>query len=309
MKENLFLHCTDIEQSANVAKALASNVRLKILDIIKHKPLNISEIASQAGIPISTAAMHIKVLEEAGIVITQFMPGLRGSQRVCGLRISKVEFTIQNPESTSAGKNTYTESIPIGNYFECNISEPCGICSETTFLGTEDNIYGFYSTNRHTAQMLWFTKGYLEYRLSNYSLKKMKTIHSVEFSFEICSEAPGYNNNWKSDISISINNLDAGFFTSPGDFGGRRGKLNPDWWDDNMTQYGLLKTVLINNDGTFVDNVQISPYTLQDYRFKEGAYVSFKLGVKENARYVGGLNLFGEKFGDYAQNINFKVNY
>jgi predicted transcriptional regulator len=28
-----------------------------------------------------------------------------------------------------------------------------------------------------------------------------------------------------------------------------------------------------------------------------------KIGVKPDAKYVGGFNLFGEKFGDYPQSI------
>lgn len=309
MKEHLFLDFTDIEQSAIVAKALASDVRLRILDIIQEKPLNVSEIASKAAIPISTAALHIKILEEAGIVITQFMPGLRGSQRMCGLRVGKVEFTILNQEATPSSTNIITESIPIGNYFDCDITAPCGIVSDTAFLGSEDSPYGFYSPDKHTAQIIWFTKGYLEYRFSNYQLKKVKLIHSLSFSFEVCSEAPGYNNNWKSDISLWINHLDAGTFTSQGDFGGRKGKLNPDWWNDNMTQYGLLKTLLINDTGTFIDNNKASELTLADYNFKNNTFISFQIGVKENAKYLGGLNLFGNKFGDFPQNIVLEIQY
>ncbi|MDR0732140.1 MAG: hypothetical protein LBF63_10765 [Treponema sp.] len=32
-------------------------------------------------------------------------------------------------------------------------------------------------------------------------------------------------------------------------------------------------------------------------------FISFKIGIKEDAEYVGGLNLFGEHFGNYNQNI------
>jgi DNA topoisomerase-1 len=36
---------------------------------------------------------------------------------------------------------------------------------------------------------------------------------------------------------------------------------------------------------------------------KAGDYISFKIGVKEDAACVGGLNLFGECFGNYKQNL------
>lgn len=309
MKEHIELDFSEKEQISKVAKALSSSVRLEILDILREKPLNISEISEKMGIPISSTALHMKVLEDSGIVITQSMPGLRGSQRVCGLKINQVTMTLLNQQENISKDNIYTETMPIGNYFDCKITAPCGIASENTFLSSEDSVYGFYSPEKHTAQILWFTQGYLEYRFPNIQMQKLKHIKSLEFSMEICSEAPGYNNSWKSDITFWINGKEIGFFTSPGDYGGRRGKQTPQWWDNNMTQFGVLKSLSITEEGTFLDGEFFSPLTLSDFSLRDNPYISFKLGVKEDAHYVGGLNLFGEKFGDYAQNILMKIIY
>lgn len=309
MKEHIELDFSEKEQISKVAKALSSSVRLEILDILREKPLNISEISEKMGIPISSTALHMKVLEDSGIVITQSMPGLRGSQRVCGLKINQVTMTLLNQQENFPKDNIYTETMPIGNYFDCKITAPCGIASENTFLSSEDSVYGFYSPEKHTAQILWFTQGYLEYRFPNIQMQKLKHIKSLEFSMEICSEAPGYNNSWKSDITFWINGKEIGFFTSPGDYGGRRGKQTPQWWDNNMTQFGVLKSLSITEEGTFLDGEFFSPLTLSDFSLRDNPYISFKLGVKEDAHYVGGLNLFGEKFGDYAQNILMKIIY
>lgn len=309
MKEHIELDFSEKEQISKVAKALSSNVRLEILDILREKPLNISEISEKMGIPISSTALHIRVLEDSGIVITQSMPGLRGSQRVCGLKINQVTMTLLNQQENFPKDNIYTETMPIGNYFDCKITAPCGIASENTFLSSEDSVYGFYSPEKHTAQILWFTQGYLEYRFPNIQMQKLKHIKSLEFSMEICSEAPGYNNSWKSDITFWINGKEIGFFTSPRDYGGRKGKQTPQWWDNNMTQFGVLKSLSITEEGTFLDGEFFSPLTLSDFSLRDNPYISFKLGVKEDAHYVGGLNLFGEKFGDYAQNILMKIIY
>lgn len=309
MKEHIELDFSEKEQISKVAKALSSSVRLEILDILREKPLNISEISEKMGIPISSTALHMKVLEDSGIVITQSMPGLRGSQRVCGLKINQVTMTLLNQQGNFPNDNIYTETMPIGNYFDCKITAPCGIASENTFLSSEDSVYGFYSPDKHTAQILWFTQGYLEYRFPNIQMQKLKHIKSLEFSMELCSEAPGYNNSWKSDITFWINEREIGFFTSPGDYGGRRGKQTPQWWDNNMTQFGILKSLSITENGTFLDGEFFSPLTLSDFSLRDNPYISFKLGVKEDAHYVGGLNLFGEKFGDYAQNILMKIIY
>ncbi|MDR1900761.1 MAG: hypothetical protein LBQ88_00565 [Treponema sp.] len=34
-----------------------------------------------------------------------------------------------------------------------------------------------------------------------------------------------------------------------------------------------------------------------------GDYISFKIGVQESSEYVGGINIFGEHFGNFKQNI------
>lgn len=309
MKEQIELDFSEKDNISKVAKALSSNVRLDILEHLKERPLNISEISECMEIPISSAALHMKVLEDAGIVITQSMPGLRGSQRVCALKTDRVSMLLMDPGERFSKDNVYTEHMPIGNYFDCEITAPCGISSEKNLLASEDSVYGFYSPEKNSAQILWFTQGYLEYRFPNLQMQKLRRVKSLEFSFEICSEAPGYNNFWKSDISLWINNIEIGFFTSPGDFGGRHGKLSPAWWDDNMTQFGVLKSLTITEEGTFLDGERLSPLALNDFCLRDKPYISFKIGVKEDAHYVGGLNLFGEKFGDYPQDILMKITY
>lgn len=309
MKEQIEYDFSDCEMIAKTSKALSSPVRIHILNIIKEKPMNMSEISEKIHAPISSTAMHIRVLEEAGFVITQSLPGVRGSQRVCALKAGQLTIHIVDEVESMPENNFYIESMPIGNYFDCDITPPCGIASENNFLSSEDSVYGFYSPERHTAQLLWFSKGYLEYRFSSLQLKKLKKIKSLEFSFEICSEAPGYDNTWKSDITFSINHIPAGIYTSPGDFGGRHGKLSPEWWDDNMTQFGSLKTLQITDEGTYMDGSPISDYTIEDYHLTDLPYISLKIEVREDAYYVGGLNLFGEKFGDYKQNIIMRIVY
>ena len=38
-------------------------------------------------------------------------------------------------------------------------------------------------------------------------------------------------------------------------------------------------------------------------------FVSFQIGVKPTAKNVGGISIFGRKFGNYAQNIMIAVDY
>lgn len=89
------------------------------------------------------------------------------------------------------------------------------------------------------AQILWGSCGYVEYRFPN-RLPKNKTLQSISFTVEICSEAANYRENWKSEITLWINEIECGTFLSPGDFGARRGRYTPKIWASGSTQYGLL---------------------------------------------------------------------
>lgn len=65
-------------------------------------------------------------------------------------------------------------------------------------------------------------KGFLEYKVPNI-LPKHKQCKQLSLSMELCSEAPGYNENYPSDIYLSINDRSCGHYHSTGDFGARRG--------------------------------------------------------------------------------------
>ena len=41
-------------------------------------------------------------------------------------------------------------------------------------------------------------------------------IESLELSMEMCSEAPNYDHNWPSNISVWVNGVEIGMWTSPG---------------------------------------------------------------------------------------------
>ena len=120
---------------------------------------------------------------------------------------------------------------------------------------------------------------------------------------ELCSETSTYNNHWESDITFWINGVELCTYRSPGDFGGRRGMNNPDWWQDFMTQYGQLVTVSVTADGVTLNNVRVTDCTLEQLKLDEGDFFELKIGVKENAKAKGGFNLFGKGFGDYKQDI------
>lgn len=71
----------------------------------------------------------------------------------------------------------------------------------------------------------------------------------------------------------------------------------------------MLINLTINNNGTYINGDKVSDITLNDIKPTQHTDLKFRIGIKDNARYIGGINLFGKNFGDYNQGINFIVNY
>jgi predicted transcriptional regulator len=304
MKNRINLDLYQPEKSASIFRALSSPIRLNMIKALVEKSagLNISELAEEFSLPLSSAALHVKILEEAGIIFTEEKPGLRGAQKICAILAEDVYLNIYHHEKKERLSKDIVYRMPLGNYFDCSATKPCGLAGRNTYIGIEDSENAFYSVNRIHAQIVWFTTGFLEYRFPNHLLKP-ENLLELGFSFEACSEAPGYDNDWPSDITLWINNTEVFTFRSAGDYGGSRGIYNPDWWPDSATQYGELHRLEITDQGCFGDNRKTTDYNLESLRLCEGDYISFRIGVKEDAEYAGGINIFGEHFGNYRQGI------
>ena len=108
---------------------------------------------------------------------------------------------------------------------------------------------------------------------------------------------------------MSINGIEAGTWTSPSDFGGVRGRLTPEWWPNEQTQYGVLKCWKITHDGTYIDETKLSDIGLSQVNLRTNPHICMRLEVKENACHVGGLNIFGKRFGNYGQDIVMRTRY
>jgi len=304
MEKNNKLNFANIKEITAVGKALSSETRIEVLKLLAREPLNVNEIAERLNIPASSAAMHVRVLEEAKIIRTELKPGIRGSMKVCIKQIDEISLQLLQEKK----ENVEVISMPIGNYVDYEVYPTCGIVSEKGHIDEEDEPRCFYNSDRTEAKLLWFGKGYVEYRFSNARIQN-ENVKSVSISVELCSEAADYNLDTASDITLWINGIDAGTWNCPSDFGGRKGKLNPDWWPDKNTQYGKLKVWKINSTGTYINQEKVSDIPLKEYSVTANPYISIRIGIKENAVNVGGVNIFGDCFGDYPQNILMKFKY
>ncbi|MBP1756493.1 MAG: transcriptional regulator [Firmicutes bacterium] len=304
MIQTIKLNLDDVEHLATISKALSSETRVELLRLLRHKDLNVNEIAELLDIPASSSAAHVKVLEEAGMIKTSLQPGIRGSMKLCRIVLDHIYMEMNTTKNLEQDEEII--KMPIGSFIDYSITPTCGMASVKGPIGTEDDPRCFYLPERMEAQLIWLGKGYIEYRFPTNGVTGKK-IQSLSLSMELCSEDHEYNMDYPSDITLWVNGLEVGTWTSQSDYGGRRGELNPDWWPDKNTQYGNLKTWSIVEHGCFLDDEKTANTGLSEFDLSEKDYISVRIGIKEDAEHQGGMNLFGESFGDYPQNIVMKI--
>ena len=71
----------------------------------------------------------------------------------------------------------------------------------------------------------------------------------------------------------------------------------------------LYLKIGVTKYGSFIDETKASDTNIDQLALNDFDYIKFKIGIKEDAKNQGGLNLFGERFGDYPQNIVMTVYY
>ena len=307
-----------------VAKALSSPVRLQILQLLAQRDCNIGQITTELGLSQSNVTQQIAALESVGLVSCRKERGNKGQQKICRLLAHSVLLNLFSPEVLPSHEPFIEESMPIGLCTDVWIEGPCGLAGEAALLGQLDEPSLFFRPQRSQAQLLWFTKGWIEYRFplpvgrvpreqgygGRPAPEELKKIEAIEFRAELCSEFPGYNEDWPSDITLWFNGLEIATWTSPGDMGGRRGSLTPHWWEDHATQYGLLTIWRIDTAGSQLNGKPIeNAPSLADLDLTLHTGLAVRLGIKTDSPNQGGLNLFGGKFGDYAQDLVLRFYY
>lgn len=285
-------------------EALASEVRLSILDLLAAKTMNVKDLAASLGLSSAIITMHIRKLEAAGLVATRMVRKDGGTHKMCELSEERIK--IELPRLTTALKS-HEISVPVGHYTSFDAYPTCGIATKEKVIGQFDDPRFFLEPERMNAGILWFGYGYVEYKIPNYLLPGQRPV-ALEIALELGSEAPGTNEHWPSDISFELNGMSIGTWTSPGDFGQARGRYSPEWWPSWVNQYGLLKLIRIQENGAFLDGQPLSDISLSDILPDRNGW-TFRIAVKEDAEHVGGLTLYGSGFGNYNQDILFKIIY
>ena len=302
------LHVKNLDEGLEIFKALGSELRINIIKLLQENhEMNMNELATSLGITNGALTSHIKKLEESGIIQVMTERGSHGNQKVCKVAVDKIVVDVESEENEE-DQNIYNTEVKVGHYSDYEVYPTCGLATSQAIVGEVDDPRYFSHPDRINAGILWFTKGYIEYIIPNL-LPSATKIDQITVSLEISSEAPGINNDWPSDISILLNDVKIGTWTSPGDYGDVQGIFTPDWWFPNWNQYGLLKMIVINKKGTFVDGLKVSDVTINEFNLDYKSTVRFKFEIEEDAKNVGGITIFGSEFGNYNQDIKVRIAY
>lgn len=300
------LHIKSLDEGLEIFKALGSNIRVEIIKILRENSgMSMNDLATRLNITNGALTGHIKKLESCGLISIASETAGHGNSKICSVHLDKILIDLDAPEDD---KNVYLTELKVGHYSNYEVYPTCGLSTSEAIIGEVDDTRYFAHPDRYNADIIWFTKGFVEYIIPNFIPFSQK-IDKITISAELGSEAPSVNDVWPSDISFYINDVCLGSWTSPGDFGDPRGIFNPDWWFPNWNQYGILKLLVVNRRGTFIDGLQISDVTIQDLNLTDKSTIRFRLAVNEDAQHVGGLTIYGKNFGNYNQDINVRINY
>lgn len=303
------LYCKSLSEAEPVFKALSAPMRLRIMELIyENDNLSMNDLAEKLGLTNSAISLHVSKLIEAGLVRIQTSSGKRGVMKLVRPAFSKLIVDMEAGESIKQ-RPFYQDALRIGHFTAIDPHPTCGLATSDSIIGELDDPKVFSYPERFDADILWIGYGFVTYNLPN-RLKAGQTISELQISFEISSECPGINEDYPSDIYFEINGIPLGKWISPGDYGARAGMLCPSWWSEHLNQYGLLKTLVINREGTFMDGTSmLSNVTLEQLHLDYNSTIQFTLSVPSDTTNCGGMTLFGDTFGDYNQSILVKTFY
>ena len=182
--KSVMLYIKSLEQAVPVFKALGSELRVRLIQILlEHQEMNMNELASSLGITNGALTSHVKKLEEAGILAILPEHSGHGNQKVCRINVDKILVDVAT-NNESPAENSYSIDIPIGNYFNYSVFPTCGLSTTDSLIGEVDDPRYFAHPNHVDARILWFGRGFIDYRIPN-MLPPGQKIDRLTLSFEI----------------------------------------------------------------------------------------------------------------------------
>jgi len=324
---------------AQVVKALSSEVRLRILNLLDEREMNIQMLEERLHLSKTAVINHVNVLEEAGFISTRYVPGTVGNQKMCTKLYDRLIFNF-TPQCDSNERHPYYETeIKPGNFFDFQIYPPCGLADERHIILRWDDPDVFYDPERIKASLIWCSYGYVEYRIPlNIPFGDLGQLH-MAILLEIGAQGglvweKGEERTYRDELALppSVDRMQIRDGTSDITFwlGGMElgtvtvsehsryqhgGRYTPKWW--RGSGYGQMLSIDISKNGVTIDGQYTSALTFEQVLTANGLdrtnltaregipsqYLSFRVGIKPDAKNISGFNIFGKGFGNYSGDI------
>lgn len=323
-----------------VVKALSSDIRLRILDLLDEQEMNIQMLEEKLQLSKTAVVNHLNTLEEAGFITTRYVPGSVGNQKMCTKVYDRLIFNFTPQRENGERRQYYEVEVSPGNYFDFQIYPPCGLADEGHIIHKWDDPAAFFAAERVRAQIAWCSFGYLEYRFPLNIPFEDLGLTSVNVSLEVGAQGgllenaedgtPQYHSALMLPHGMSAGRITEGQTDLTFWLGGveictvpveessryeRGGRYTPKWWRGSA--YGKLVSIWVGEDGTMIDGQKVSDVTLdqvldrshltRDRLLKNSLssadYLSLRVGIKPDAKHISGFNIFGKGFGNHPVDI------
>lgn len=297
----------DLKEVENIGVALASPIRVKILFLLKEHGESLTTLAKLCYVSVSSIIFHIELLEKANLVNVITIEKNGRKQKFVVRNTHTVSIKLWKELNNGETCKIYNESQIVGGYIDAQFGDVSGFVTKDHQI----NIYDkeAFIPERFNANLVFTDCGFVKYAFNNSKIRNKK-VKELIFRLEICSETSFYNNNFKSDITFSVNDVELTTFTSPGDFGGRRGLFSPSNSPIDTSQFGQLKSLCIDENGVSLDSVLVNEsIKLSDLNINSDNKITLKIESKKDAKNQGGFNIFGKKYGDYDIDIEMSIKY
>lgn len=297
------IHIHSLRDGLPLFKALGSETRIAILELLIEKgPMRMTKIAQELQITGGALTTHVRMLNEAGILLIQTKGGRHGIQKVCSVNNERI--LIEAPMRTQ-GQQVYEADIDIGQFLDCEASAPCGIATTDRQLRPHGDPSSFSDPERLRAGVLWLSKGFVEYAVPSF-VKAGQKLTKLELALEVAAGAPKDTGDETTDLHLMLNERELGTITLKPSRDNMVGKANPAWWSSDYRQRGGTHLVTVDATGTYVDGERLSNTTLDDLDISGKRSMPLRIATVPGKP---GFTLFGRGFGGQAYGIRVRSHY
>ena len=143
-------------------ECLSSQTRVKMIELLGKQAMNIKSLSESLDIKSPIVTRHIHMLENAGIVRCENLPGQRGTQKLCYLDMSHVTLRFNGNRQEEEPRSRDSVSLPVGTYSSYEVKPTCGLGSDQGMIGMCDDPRYFANPEHVHAKVLWFGSGFVE---------------------------------------------------------------------------------------------------------------------------------------------------